>query len=102
MLNLEQFKRLVPLEEYFATITKGQYKRASTTKEDNTIVEILKELKLPTSRTTCAKCVYNMYQRLAKLFYEFKEILNADTVSDCCATTTTKPESKNGRKKKKR
>lgn len=101
MLNLEQFKRLVPLEEYFATITKGQYKRASTTKEDNIIVEILKELNLPTSRTTCAKCVYNMYQRLSKLYYEFKEILNSDTLSDCCTTTTTKPES-NGRKKKKR
>lgn len=101
MLNLEQFKRLVPLEEYFATITKGQYKRASTTKEDNIIVEILKELGLPTSRTTCAKCVYNMYQRLSKLYYEFKEILNSDTISDCCDTTTTKPE-KNGRKKKKR
>lgn len=101
MLNLEQFKRLVPLEEYFVTITKGQYKRASTSKEDNIVVEILGALGLPTSRLTCAKCVYNMYQRLAKLYFEFKEILNSDTLSDCCTTTSPKPET-NGRKKKKR
>lgn len=72
MITLEQYKRLVPLEEYFVTITRAQYKRASTRREDDIIIATLKELNLPVSKLTCAKCVYNMYERIAKLYYEFQ------------------------------
>lgn len=90
MITLEQYKRLVPLEEYFVTITRAQYKRASTRREDDIIIATLKELNLPVSKLTCAKCVYNMYERIAKLYYEFQQKLNSPLLSDSSDSKATK------------
>ena len=79
MLTIEQYKKLIPLESYFWTIKYGAYKRASSTRENELVKEILEEVtgKKQTFNFSCPTCVYNMYQQLAEQYFVAKDAYEA-------------------------
>lgn len=70
-LTKGQIKKLQPLEKYFNTIEKAQYKRASLRSEDELAADILQAVtgEVQQRNFSCAQCVYNIYNKLAKIYY---------------------------------
>ena len=79
MITFEQYKKLKPLESYFWTIKFGAYKRASSTRENELVKEILEEVtgKKQTWSFSCPQCVYNMFQQLAEPYFAAKDAYEA-------------------------
>lgn len=77
MLKKENYKRLKAegCEKYFNQIIKGKYKSATTTKMNNLVADVYEDEigPLRNRNWTCGRCVYNMYEPVAKLYNEYYE-----------------------------
>lgn len=97
--NNKQMESLKPAEQYFYTIKYADYKRASTSKINELVANILDEvLDKPVTRNfNCGKCIYDIFQQAANIYYNTIEKNNETTNKE--NETTGKPTRKSRKSK---
>lgn len=69
----DNIKTLEQFEDRFQTAVRSQYARAITSKDYDTLKEILvKAGKTVSGNGNCSKCQYNLLLELGKLYFEYK------------------------------
>lgn len=98
LLNNKQIRILSQYESYFETITKAKYKRASTYKANTTVADIYEETtgEILTRNWSCPNCTYRIWEKVAKLYYKSKELVEDKKVE----TKSPKKEKINTKNKK--
>lgn len=78
-LNSKQYKRLVQFERHLLTAVKARYISAVYKSTSDKLVEIYREVfNVNQPNTTCNRCLLDICTKLGKLYFEYKERLEAN------------------------
>ena len=77
-LNAKQYQRLVPMERHLLTATKARYISAVYKTTSDKLVEVYREVfNVNQPNTRCNRCLLDICTKLGKLYFEYKEKLEA-------------------------
>lgn len=82
--NKKQLKQLEPYESHFHTVIYAKYKRATPTRVNNLVADIYEETtgNIVDRNWSCSKCVYSVFEKCGKIYYESIKILNEKDVKN--------------------
>lgn len=77
-LNAKQYKRLVPFERHLLTAVKARYISAVYKTTSDKLVEVYREVfNINQPNTRCNRCLLDICTKLGKVYFEYKERLEA-------------------------
>lgn len=77
-LNKKQILQLAPYENHFHTVIYAKYKRATTARVNDLIADIYEDVtgEVISRKWSCSQCVFNIFEKCGRLYYESVKILN--------------------------
>ena len=82
MLELKDYKKLIPYEPDLKRAYKADYKLPTPRSEDMVIEDILRKYEPKEAERVnwaCGNCALRIYSRVGRLYFEFKEQKEAKT-----------------------
>ena len=76
MLDIKDYKKLIPYEADLKRAAKAEYKLPTPRSEDMVIEEILHKYEPKEAERVnwaCGNCALRIYSRVGRLFYEYRE-----------------------------
>lgn len=84
MITKEEYQSLKPYEADFRRVVKASYKLPTSREEDDTVINLLLKYEPRTQiNRGCGNCMFRVYTRVGRMFYEYQE-------KKCKSTTSTR------------
>lgn len=70
--NKKQIEQLQPYETHFHTVIYAKYKRATSSRVNDFVANLYEDVtgEILDRNWSCATCVYNIFEKCGKLYYE--------------------------------